>query len=229
MNIIEAMQKLKLGKTINRKSHRLPEKTYGIKHDRPISIIEETEKGQWVENPKTLDTLRGQTTKHILSGSELASADGNLSYPKLKKFLTKNREKLNLIYTPEQLKIFDDALEITRKRNFVDTFGRAKGSNTQSETTLMNNLFNTGLDMSIKKGLTSYIPGASALYSSIKSGLNNIGKVKKDEIISNALLDPTLAKELLLRPDIAPWYQRLGKDYYKPLQTSIILGATRDK
>lgn len=181
------------------------------------------------KNPQTLDTLRGQTTKHILNGSELASADGNLSYPKLKKFLTKNREKLNLIYTPEQLKIFDDALEITRKRNFVDTFGRAKGSNTQSETTLMNNLFNTGLDMSIKKGLTSYIPGASALYSSIKSGLNNIGKVKKDEIISNALLDPTLAKELLLRPDVAPLYQRLGKDYYKPLQTSIILGATRDK
>jgi hypothetical protein len=52
MNIIEAMQKLKLGKTISRKSHRLLEKTYGIKHDRPIFIIEETEKGQWVENPK---------------------------------------------------------------------------------------------------------------------------------------------------------------------------------
>jgi len=52
MNIIEAMQNLKLGKTIRRKSHRLIEKTYGIKHDRPIFIIEETEKGQWVENPK---------------------------------------------------------------------------------------------------------------------------------------------------------------------------------
>ncbi len=52
MNIIEAMQNLKLGKTISRKSHRLIEKTHGIKHDRPIYIIEEIEKGKWVENPK---------------------------------------------------------------------------------------------------------------------------------------------------------------------------------
>lgn len=181
------------------------------------------------KNKQTLDTLRGQTTKHILSGSELASADGNLSYPKLKKFLTKNKEKLGLIYTPEQLKVLEEAGEITRKRNFVDTFGRAKGSNTQSETTLMNNLFKTGGSKLLREAAAYTSPGGGLVYDVVKGSLDNAKRTTKDDLIARALLEPKTARELLLRQNAAPWYREMSKNYYRPLQTSVLLESIRNR
>lgn len=60
MNIIEAVKEFKLGKTIRRKSHRLIEKTYGIKHEKPVRIIDKTEEGKWVRDEKG-DAVQIQT------------------------------------------------------------------------------------------------------------------------------------------------------------------------
>lgn len=184
---------------------------------------------QFKKNSKALDVLRGQTTRELLSSSGLASAEGNLSYPKFKKLLKAYEEKLNLIYTPKQFKALKDTNEILRKRNFVDTFGRAKGSNTQSETTLINNLFNTGGNKLMREAAAYTLPGGGVIYDTVKGSLDNAKRTARDDLIARALLEPTTARKLLLQEELTPTYSNYLKNYVRPLGISTLLEANRNQ
>lgn len=177
-------------------------------------------------NPKALNTLRGQITNELLGSSGTASSEGNLSYPSFKRLMKTHKEKLELIYTPEQLKALTETEEILRKRNFVDTFGRAKGSNTQSETTLLNNLFKAGGS----KYLAYKLPFGGLLYNTVGNVFNSAKKAARDELIAGALLEPTTARNLLLKQDATtPSLLELARSYNRPLQSSALLEALRHK
>lgn len=205
-----------------------PEKIFGTILGGSINDIKTLVK-QIRGNTKALDTLRGQITNELLRRSGTTHAEGNLSYPTFRKLIKTHEEKLKLIYTPEQLKTLTEAEEILRKRNFVDTFGRAKGSNTQSETTLLNSIFKAGGNKFLREGTAYALPGGGFMYDVAKNAFYDAKKAARDELITGALLDPTTARNLLLRQDGVPSYVSLARSYYKPLQSSAMLEALRHK
>jgi hypothetical protein len=148
---------------------------------------------------KTLNIIRGSVVDKLINSSELsavnAAGQSSLSYTKVDNFLKKNKEKLKYIFNEDQIKVLDEVKDVLKRRNMVATMGRGVGSNTQSQTTLLEGLTNP-----IKKSLTnkiaSKIPGGrylTPLFEMTK-------KYEKQQIISlleKALLDPQIAKSLL--------------------------------
>lgn len=148
---------------------------------------------------KTLNIIRGSVVDKLINSSELsavnAAGQSNISYTKFDNFLKKNKEKLKYIFNEDQIKVLDGVRDVLKRRNMVATMGRGVGSNTQSQTTLLEGLTNP-----IKKSLTnkiaSKIPGGrylTPLFEMTK-------KYEKQQIISlleKALLDPQIAKSLL--------------------------------
>lgn len=137
--------------------------------------------------PELVKAVRGAYINKLLGKSTLASGENKLSYDKYRKFLQdpSNKAKLPLIFEKEQMQVLKDVFELVKKRNAVDTVGRAVGSNTQSETTLLNNLVNFGAPKSIKlakKGV-EWLAGAR--------------EQKVQELVAAALTDPKIAKALL--------------------------------
>lgn len=155
--------------------------------------------GQLKSDKNALNTIRGSVVNKLLSGSELSNAEQNLSYDKVNKFLKKNKAKLDLIFEPEQIKVLEDTKEILRRKNMVQTLGRASGSNTQSETTLLNDLLGTGTNKVLREAAAYTIPGGGLFYDIIKNNIKENRSVATKELLGKALLDPKTAK-LLLTP-----------------------------
>ncbi len=155
--------------------------------------------GQLGSNKNALNTVRGSIVNKLLGGSELSNAEQNLSYDKVSKFLKKNKAKLDLIFEPEQVKVLEDTREILRRRNVVQTLGRAAGSNTQSETTLLNDLLGTGTNKVLREAAAYTIPGGGLLYDVAKDTLKRTKTQATKELLEKALLDPETAR-LLLTP-----------------------------
>lgn len=182
-------------------------------------------------NPKTLNVVRGGIINKFLNSSELSSGEKSLSYDKMNKFLKKNKAKLKLIFDPEQVKVFEDVNEILKKRNMVATLGRAAGSNTQSETTLLNSLFDTTGNKLLREGAGYAIPGGGIVYDTIKDFVKNSKKAASKELLEKALLDPETAK-LLLTPtknikDKETLVSILERIYGRPLAATGVNQANR--
>lgn len=182
-------------------------------------------------DPKTLDAVRGGIISKLLNSTELSSGEKALSYDKMNKFLKKNKAKLELIFDADQLKILRDVNEILKKRNMVATLGRAAGSNTQSETTLLNSLFDTTGNKLLREGAGYAIPGGGLIYDTIKDFFKNSKKTATKELLEKALLDPETAK-LLLTPtknikDKETLVSMLERIYGRPLATTGMMAANR--
>lgn len=146
-----------------------------------------------------IKSIRGSIVGKLINSSELSNAEKSLSYDKVNKFLNKNKAKLNLIFEPEQIKILEDTKEILRRRNMVQTLGRATGSNTQSETTLLNDLLGTGTNKFLREAAAYYIPGGGLAYDVVKKTFKESKTQAIKALLEKALLDPKTAK-LLLTP-----------------------------
>lgn len=150
---------------------------------------------------KTLNIVRGSVVDKLINSSELsamnAAGQSNISYTKVDNFLKKNKEKLKYIFNEDQIKVLDGVKGVLKKRNMVATMGRGVGSNTQSQTTLLEGLTNP-----VKKSLTNKIINKIPGGRYITPILEMTKKYEKQQIISlleKALLEPETAK-LLLTP-----------------------------
>jgi hypothetical protein len=153
------------------------------------------------KDKKTIDMIRGSVVDKLLNTSELASANAlgqqNLSYNKVNNFLKKNKGKLQYIFDENQVKVLDDVKNVLKRRNMVATVGRAVGSNTQSQTTLLENLTNP-VKQSIGKKIINKIPGGKYL-TPVYELSKNYEKQQITRLLEQALLEPDIAK-LLLTP-----------------------------
>jgi len=150
-------------------------------------------------NKKALDTVRGAFVDKLTGTSQLAAANAsgmhNLSYPKLNNFLKKNKEKLKYVFNEDQIKVLDDVKDILKRRNAVSTMGRGVGSNTQSQTTLLEGLTDP-VKKSLFKKFLHQIPGGKYASPFIE-GAKNYEKQQITNLLEKALLDPKTAKTLL--------------------------------
>jgi hypothetical protein len=183
-------------------------------------------------DPKTLDTVRGGVISKLLNSTELSSGEKALSFDKMNKFLKKNKAKLELIFDADQIKVLGDVNEILKKRNMVATLGRAAGSNTQSETTLLNSLFDTASSKLLRDTTAYAIPGGGIVYDTIRDFFKNSKNAAKKDLIEKALLDPETAK-LLLTPtknikDKETLVSMLERIYGRPLAASGMMAANRE-
>jgi hypothetical protein len=153
------------------------------------------------KNKKTMDIIKGSVVDKLLHTSELssinASGQQNLSYNKVNNFLTKNKRKLEYIFDKDQVKVLEDVKGILKRRNMVATMGRGVGSNTQSQTTLLEGLTNP-VKQSIGKKLINKIPGGKYL-TPVYDMAKDYEKQQIISLLEKALLDPDTAK-LLLTP-----------------------------
>jgi hypothetical protein len=184
------------------------------------------------DDPKTLEILRGGVVNKLLNSTELSSGEKALSFDKMNKFLKKNKAKLELIFDDDQIKILGDVREILKKRNMVATLGRAAGSNTQSETTLLNSLFDTASSKLLRDTTAYAIPGGGIVYDTIRDFFKNSKNAAKKDLIEKALLDPETAK-LLLTPtknikDKETLVSMLERIYGRPLAASGMMAANRE-
>lgn len=183
-------------------------------------------------DPKTLNVVRGGVVNKLLNSSELSSGEKALSYDKMNKFLKKNKAKLNLLFDTDQVKVLEDVNEILKKRNMVTTLGRAAGSNTQSETTLLNSLFDTTSNKLLREGAGYTIPGGGMIYDITKDFIKNSKKAASKELLEKALLDPETAK-LLLTPaknikDRETLVSMLNRIYGRPLAATAVNQVNRE-
>jgi hypothetical protein len=152
------------------------------------------------KDKKTLDMIRGSVVDKLLNTSELASVNAvgqqNLSYNKVNNFLKKNKGKFQYIFDKDQIKVLDDVKSLLKRRNMVTTMGRAAGSNTQSETTLLASL--TEPVESSGKKFVKQIPGGKYLVP-LYDFAKGYEKQQIKQLLEQALLDPNTAK-LLLTP-----------------------------
>ena len=183
-------------------------------------------------NPKTLNVVRGQVVNKILNNITLSNAEGNLSYDKMNKLLKKDKEKLKLIFDKDQIKKLEDINELLKKRNLVETMGRAVGSNTASDLNLLNNIFNTTGNKLFREAASSTVPGGGIIYEMVKEFYKNSRNAAKKDLIEKALLDPQTAKSLLATPrkikNKETLRSILERTYGRPLATTGIIATNRN-
>lgn len=183
-------------------------------------------------DPRTLNIVRGQVANKILNTTSLSTAEGNLSYDKMSKLLRKDKEKLKLLFDENQIKVLEDAKELLRKRNLVETMGRAVGSNTASDLTLLNSIFNTTGNKLFREAASSTIPGGGMVYEAVKEFYKNSRNAAKKDLIERALLDPETAKLLLTKTknikDKETLIFMLERIYGRPLAATSINQANRE-
>lgn len=181
-------------------------------------------------DPRTLNIVRGQVANKILNTTSLSTAEGNLSYDKMSKLLRKDKEKLKLIFDENQIKVLEDVKELLRKRNLVETMGRAVGSNTSSDLTLLNSIFNTTGNKLFREAASSAVPGGGMVYEAVKEFYKNSRNVAKKDLIERALLDPETAKLLLTKniKDKETLVSILERIYGRPLAATSVNQVNRE-
>lgn len=157
---------------------------------------------QAVDNPQMLQTIRGSFVDEIFNKASLSSINArgehNLSYDKFNKFLNQNKGKLEQVFDTNQMQILKDAKDLLKRRNMVQTLGRAAGSNTQSETTLLAEL--TSPIGKIGSTTLKFLPGGKKIGQIGRPVFEALQKTQKQaikDILADALLDPEKAKILL--------------------------------
>lgn len=158
---------------------------------------------QAASNPQMLQTIRGSFIDEMFNKASLSSINArgeqNLSYDKFNKFLKQNKGKLELVFDKNQMQVLNDARELLKRRNMVQTMGRASGSNTQSETTLLAEL--TSPIGKMGKTTLKFIPGGKKIgqiASPVFEALQKTQKQAIKDILADALVDPEKAKLLLI-------------------------------
>jgi len=173
-------------------------------------------------NPETVNSLRSSIIDKLLKSSETSginTAQGkalehNLSYNKLNNALSKYKPKLDLIFEKEQVELLEHVRDLLKKRNMVATLGRAAGSNTQSQLTLLElTSLPKGADF---MNLVEGVPVLGKPISKMRDRSKAIQDANIRSLVGRALVEPQLAKELLTRPknveSINAFLERLPKN-----------------
>ena len=173
-------------------------------------------------NPETVNSLRSFIIDKLLKSSETSainaasgkSLEHNLSYNKLNNAISKYKPKLDLIFEKEQVELLEHVRDLLKKRNMVATLGRAAGSNTQSQLTLLEltSLPKRADFMNLVEG----VPVLGKPISQVRNRAKAIQDANIRNLVGRALVEPQLAKELLTRPknaeSINAFLERLPKN-----------------
>ena len=173
-------------------------------------------------SPETVNSLRSSIIDKLLKMSETSaintasgkSLEHNLSYNKLNNALSKYKPKLDLIFEKEQVELLEHVRDLLKKRNMVATLGRAAGSNTQSQLTLLQlTSLPKGADF---MNLVEGVPVLGKPISKMRDRSKAIQDANIRSLVGRALVEPELAKELLTRPknmqDINAFLRTLPKN-----------------
>ncbi len=173
-------------------------------------------------NPETVNSLRSSIIDKLLKVSETSAINAasgkslahNLSYNKLNNALSKYKPKLDLIFEKEQVELLEHVRDLLKKRNMVATLGRAAGSNTQSQLTLLElTSLPKGADF---MNLVEGVPVLGKPISKMRDRSKAIQDANIRNLVGRALVEPQLAKELLTRPknaeSINAFLERLPKN-----------------
>ena len=173
-------------------------------------------------SPETVNSLRSSIIDKLLKVSETSAintAQGkalehNLSYNKLNNALSKYKPKLDLIFEKDQVELLEHVRHLLKKRNMVSTLGRAAGSNTQSQLTLLElTSLPKGADF---MNLVEGVPVLGKPISQVRNRTKTIQDANIRNLVGRALVEPQLAKELLTRPknveSINAFLERLPKN-----------------
>ena len=179
---------------------RIPEKILASSIDETKALMKQVNK-----DPQMLNAVRSSFVNDLLNRSRLSASNvsGNpkLSYDKFSKFLTQHRGKLPEVFDKNQIEVLNNAKDLLKARNKAETMGRAIGSNTQSETTLLAELTNDSMTK-LGKQAAKILPFGKRISPIVSNAYNSVLKVRKQsihEILKEALADPEKAK-LLLTP-----------------------------
>lgn len=209
---------------------KIPSKILGSSLNDVKALIKQIE-----GNPETVNSLRSSIIDKLLKSSETSSintASGkslehNLSYNKLNNALSKYKPKLDLIFEKEQVKLLEHVRDLLKKRNMVATLGRAAGSNTQSQLTLLElTSLPKGADfMNLVEGM----PVLGKPISKMRDRSKAIQDANIRNLVGRALVEPELAKELLTRPKNAESINAFLERLPKNLLVSTSLNSGEDQ
>lgn len=169
---------------------RVPKKILDSSIDETKALMKQIDK-----NPEMLNAVRSSFIQDLVPKS-----DSKLSYNKIDKFLTRHKGKLPEVFDNNQIQVLNDAKDILKARNKAETMGRAIGSNTQSETTLLAELATTPIS-AFGKQAAKILPFGTRISPMLSGGYNKVMKAQKQnvhEILKEALVDPEKAKLLLM-------------------------------
>lgn len=130
------------------------------------------------------DLFMNNFIQNIEQGGVNSSGYKKLSNIKADKFLEKNRNLISNLLNEEQQKTLNDLNEVMQSRQFVSDAGRAVGSNTQADTTLMN---------SLSSSLLNKIPGMESTIDISKM----LGNQRAKKQLEKVLLDPNYARKVM--------------------------------
>ena len=186
-------------------------------------------------NPETVNSLRSSIIDKLLKSSETSainaasgkSLEHNLSYNKLNNALSKYKPKLDLIFEKEQVELLEHVRDLLKKRNMVTTLGRAAGSNTQSQLTLLElTSLPKGADF---MNLVEGVPVLGKPISKMRDRSKAIQDANIRDLLGRALVEPQLAKELLTRPKNAESINAFLERLPKNLLVSTSLNSGEDQ
>jgi len=169
---------------------RVPKKILDSSIDETKALMKQIDK-----NPEMLNAVRSSFIQDLVPKS-----DSKLSYDKIDKFLTRHKGKLPEVFDNNQIQVLNDAKDILKARNNAENMGRAIGSNTQSETTLLAELATTPIS-AFGKQAAKILPFGTRISPMLSGGYNAVMKAQKQnvhEILKEALVDPEKAKLLLM-------------------------------
>lgn len=169
---------------------RVPKKILDSSIDETKALMKQIDK-----NPEMLNAVRSGFIQDLVPKS-----DAKLSYDKIDKFLTRHKGKLPEVFDNNQIQVLNDAKDILKARNNAENMGRAIGSNTQSETTLLAELATTPIS-AFGKQAAKILPFGTRISPILSGGYNAVMKAQKQnvhEILKEALADPEKAKLLLM-------------------------------
>lgn len=134
---------------------------------------------------------------HLHHSTKTAALDtkGNatMSYPKFNNYLYNHKDALKKVFEPDQIKVLDDVNGLLKRRQQVATVGKAVGSDTAANISVLG-----GLMQYSKENLLKVLPGKGFVKFIAKWG-NKALDYRMNKLIDQALLDPSFAK-LLLTP-----------------------------
>ncbi len=211
------VEKDKKSKNFVLSPEKIPSKILGSSLNDVKALMKQVE-----GNPETVNSLRSSIIDKLLKSSETSainaasgkSLEHNLSYNKLNNALSKYKPKLDLIFEKEQVELLEHVRDLLKKRNMVATLGRAAGSNTQSQLTLLElTSLPKGADF---MNLVEGVPVLGKPISKMRDRSKAIQDANIKNLVGRALVDPQLAKELLTKPknaeSINAFLERLSKN-----------------
>lgn len=162
---------------------------------------------------KSLEGFRHGVIDDILNKTGLSSINANevqnISYDKLRKYMSSNKDALKLILLPEQMETLRNVENILKKRTQIQTVGKGTGSDTTGKMRITDTVLETvgkHAEKGIIKELLSNLHLGTPVAHAVIESAKNVNKRKalkldksKKQFMDQFLASPSFAKENLTK------------------------------